>query len=142
MKTCKKGKWVALVLVVAMLLQVCPMMAFAQEEQEAQIVHEIIELREENVKQYQMSDGSKMAVIYQRPVHELVNGQWVDLTSNETTVDIANYNAGTVASLDLAPPEDAWLVGNLAGTNDNITGGIAPEYGECYSCLLYTSRCV
>lgn len=137
MKTCRKGKWVALVLVVAMLLQICPMMAFAQEEQEPQIVREIIELREENVKQYQMSDGTKMAVIYQRPVHEQVDGKWVDLASGETTVKVTNYDAGTVASLDLAPPEEAWLVGNLAGTNDNITGGIVPEYGECYTWVTF-----
>ena len=46
--------------------------------QDAKILFEEEELREETVKHFRLDDGSYIAVQYGTPVHYEDNGQWVD----------------------------------------------------------------
>ena len=45
------------------------------------ILYEDISLRKEYEKHFLMSDGSYQAVVYSQPVHELVDGTWVEIQS-------------------------------------------------------------
>lgn len=54
--------------------------AYREETQSAEILFEEESLREENVKQFRMDDGSYVAVQYDTPVHyKDENGQWQDI---------------------------------------------------------------
>lgn len=47
------------------------------------LTHEITSLREENVKHFQLSDGSYQAVVYGEPVHRLnSNGEWEEIDNS------------------------------------------------------------
>ena len=103
----RSGKFLALLLVIAMLLQLLPVTASAQEVAKAEhlfnsndadviglaedslqtsaddlknakILFEEEELREENVKHFRLDNGSYIAVQYGTPVHYEENGQWLD----------------------------------------------------------------
>ncbi len=50
-----------------------------QEETKAEIVNEIEERRESNVKHFRMSDGSVMAAVYPEAVHKMEDGRYVDI---------------------------------------------------------------
>lgn len=52
------------------------------EETQAVIVREDISLREEFTKHFEMSDGSYTATVYNEPVHQLVDGAWVEVDNS------------------------------------------------------------
>lgn len=59
----------------AMTLTLMPTTAFAQED--VQTSSEVVALREENVKHFDMGDGTYQAISYSHPVHEKdSNGNW------------------------------------------------------------------
>lgn len=73
-------------------------------------VTEVVALREENVKHYDMGDGTFQAIAYGHPVHELdENGQWQDidfslsLTQNSGVSTYANDAAGVAFSAAYTP---------------------------------------
>lgn len=80
---------------------------------EITIVEEDISLRGEYEKHFLMSDGSYQAVVYSSPVHELVDGIWVEIES-------ANPNARDSATTDT---EQSNIIDNYvlqgAGVQDN-----------------------
>lgn len=43
------------------------------------IVKEVVELRESNVKHFELEDGTYQAIVYGRDVHFMANGQWEDV---------------------------------------------------------------
>ncbi len=62
----------------------------AQPDMEPELVGELEDRREENVKQYLMSDGSIAAAVYGAPVHYQDNGLWEEIDnrlSEETAGD-------------------------------------------------------
>ena len=63
------------------------------EQTGVSVVSEDVSLRGEYEKHYLMSDGSYQAVVYSEPVHELVDGAWVEITST-------NQNARDSATTD------------------------------------------
>lgn len=54
------------------------------EETQATIVREDISLRDEFSKHFEMSDGSYTATVYNEPVHQLVDGAWVEIDNSLT----------------------------------------------------------
>ena len=97
------GKFLSLLLIVALLVQLLPASVFAQESnttdpdeidviglaeasgetpeealKNAKILFEEEELREENVKHFRLDNGSYIAVQYGNPVHYEEDGEWVD----------------------------------------------------------------
>ena len=48
-------------------------------ETETEIVNEIEERRETNVKHFRMSDGSVMAAVYPEAVHKMEDGHFVEI---------------------------------------------------------------
>ena len=56
-----------------------PLVTESAEEAQAVIVREDISLREEFTKHFEMSDGSYTATVYNEPVHQLVDGAWVEV---------------------------------------------------------------
>ena len=70
----------------------------APVDEEITVVEEDISLRGEYEKHYLMSDGSYQAVVYGSPVHELVDGVWVEIESTNqnargsVTTDNAKQN--------------------------------------------------
>lgn len=68
----------------------------AEESMPADISFEIEALREENIKQFRMNDGSYIAVQYATPVHyEDENGQWQDI---DNTLYFDSVNTAKVYS--------------------------------------------
>lgn len=65
------------------------------EGTQAVIVCEDVTLRDEFVKHFQMSDGSYTATVYNEPVHQLVDGAWVEvdntLTLSTSAKGVAKY---------------------------------------------------
>lgn len=55
------------------------LLAESTQETPAVIVREDVSLRDEFVKHFEMSDGSYTATIYNEPVHQLVDGAWVEV---------------------------------------------------------------
>ena len=50
-----------------------------EESASIEIIRELENGREENVKRFEMSNGTVMAAQYESPVHYLDNGQWMDI---------------------------------------------------------------
>lgn len=68
----------------------------AEESMPADISFEVEALREENIKQFRMNDGSYIAVQYATPVHyEDENGQWQDI---DNTLYFDSVNTAKVYS--------------------------------------------
>ena len=68
----------------------------AEESMPADISFEVGALREENIKQFRMNDGSYIAVQYATPVHyEDENGQWQDI---DNTLYFDSVNTAKVYS--------------------------------------------
>ena len=113
----KFGRILSLVLVVAMLVQLLPASAFAQEIQQVQeeesflqgtadtfenavgnanpedILYEVEEYREEAQKHFRMKDGNFVAVQYDVPVHyESSNGEFVEI---DNTLNAVTSQDGT-----------------------------------------------
>ena len=120
-------KLFAFVMALLMLLVSLPMAAFAgaiststdgtsvnaeNEEsyypQELEVVLEYEDLRQENVKQFLLSDGTSRAVVYSEPVHYLNDdGKWIDIdnslslsgneyeTNNKTQIKFANKSGSS-----------------------------------------------
>lgn len=83
----------SMILVVAMLIGIIPFSASAHNSQltsnaasDSRSTEEIIEveeLREENVKHFQMPDGSYRAVVYNAPVHRRdMQGEWQNIDNH------------------------------------------------------------
>lgn len=94
-------------LVLAMMIQLMPLQVFAVSDDpiiataedgtpleivndgrsdEATIVGEVMEARDEYEKHFRLSDGSFIAASYDTPVHYLDDGQWVDIDNTLTAV--------------------------------------------------------
>ncbi len=58
-----------------------------RSSEEAEIIEECTELREENLKQFRMSDGTIQAAYYSEPVHFEQNGEWIDYDNTLTETD-------------------------------------------------------
>lgn len=61
-----------------------PMVTESTEESQAVIVREDVSLREEFTKHFEMSDGSYIATVYNEPVHQLVDGTWIEVDNSLT----------------------------------------------------------
>ncbi|HBI04672.1 MAG TPA: hypothetical protein DDY49_11660, partial [Paenibacillaceae bacterium] len=96
------SKYISILLVATMFLQITPIPALAMEAQkgpfapeiavdnkptEAQIIGELENKREKNVKHFLKEDHTYEAVLYPLPVHYQEDGQWkeIDNTLVETT---------------------------------------------------------
>lgn len=101
MKTWRLTRFLSIVLVLAMLLQMLPVQSFATTDSESfaaeavtdqpdvSVLGEVEELREEDTKHFRLSDGSFIAVSYGIPVHyEDEDGSWQDI-DNSLTMDSA-----------------------------------------------------
>ena len=66
-------------------------------------LEEIVDMREENVKHFRLSDGSYQAVVYSEAVHRRsANGKWVDIDnrlSEVTTTTGTRYSTADGLSL-------------------------------------------
>ncbi len=60
-----------------------------KKNQEAEIVRELEEKREENTKYFLKDDGTYEAILYEEPIHYLKNGKWIDI--NNSLHDKGNY---------------------------------------------------
>lgn len=113
MKISRWTRILAIVLVIAMSIQMLPIQAFAVndsgsitfQEYESQpvaedpysltVLGEVESLREEDTKHFRLSDGSFVAVAYGMPVHyEDENGKWQDI---DNTL-VARSNSFTTAN--------------------------------------------
>ena len=97
MKTWRFTRLLSVILVLAMLIQMLPVQAFAETastsaaadmaegQAEVTVLGEVEELREEDTKHFRLSDGSFVAVSYGLPVHyEDENGKWQDIDNSLT----------------------------------------------------------
>lgn len=92
MKRCMKSKsLLALLLCVVLIFGMMPVTAGAEND----VSTEVVSLREENIKHFDMGDGTYQAVVYSHPVHELDSkGVWQDIDfglSLDRTEKIATY---------------------------------------------------
>lgn len=69
---------------------------FMESSEEPEIVREIVEKREANIKHFEQSDGSTVAVLYSEPVHYMKNGYWRDI--NNTLIE--NEEEKTIVNKD------------------------------------------
>ena len=65
----KSYRWLAVVLAISVLFSCLPMSVFSLEISNNDVIVEDESQREENVKHFQMPDGSYTAVVYTKPVH-------------------------------------------------------------------------
>lgn len=81
---------------------------------EATMVHEIEARREENVKHFQLPDGSVEAVVYNRPVHRKdASGVWQNIDNRLSSVNLQAYatdDLRTVFSKHFTPNEPIFLL--------------------------------
>ena len=129
MHKCTHLKGFSIFLALVMLLQMLPMPVFASEEalsaalsapeegapvdaKDVQIVQELTDQRTENTKQYLMSDGLRMAVVYPEAVHYEKDGQWVDI--DNTLVSSGGRYRNTAGGWNVSLP------GQLS-SNDEVT---------------------
>lgn len=94
MKTWRSTRFLAMILVIAMLIQMLPVQALATEQEQTSqeapavtsdvsVLGEVEELREEDTKHFRLSDGSYIAVSYGVPVHHQGSeGQWMDIDNS------------------------------------------------------------
>ena len=99
----KKGiKTVALILTLAMLISVLPVVPLAESvtpqindlttDEPPHIIKELTELRKQNEKHFELSDGTRMAAIYEDAVHyENENGAFEDIDNTLKNADTENY---------------------------------------------------
>ncbi|MBQ8868630.1 MAG: carbohydrate binding domain-containing protein, partial [Oscillospiraceae bacterium] len=96
------------------------------------ILFEDPSLREENKKEYRMSDGSYKAIVYPQPIHYQENGQWQDIDNTLTLDESAGgyTNAASDFSVTFAKKssskklveiktDDYKLSWGFVGSNDN-----------------------
>ena len=117
------SRFLVMTLVVALLIQMLPIQAFANQEQKSEtaeqvnssmptmIVEEEIALRGETEKHFRLSDGSYLAVMYGMPVHyQDTDGSWQDIDNsplmitnadNSTSYQISNADKFTCFSSEL-----------------------------------------
>lgn len=100
------------------------------EENSAVIVQEDISLRNEFTKHFVMSDGSYTATVYNEPVHQLVDGAWVEVDNTLTLSTSAEGVAKYQTVNGLADVSFAQTFGNELVTMEqdehSITWGVAP----------------
>lgn len=106
-----------------------PNPAFALEEAKAST--EVVALREENVKHFDMGDGTYQAISYSHPVHEKdSNGNWQDIDFGMTrkqTRGVATYtNAASGTAFAATYTQNAPLV-TLSGEGTSIAMTLAPS---------------
>jgi RHS repeat-associated protein len=101
MNVTKFCKNVARLLVITLLVTMAPINAIkvsatdeedsitTKSTEDAKIVRELEEKREESTKYFLKDDGTYEAVLYEDPVHYLNNGQWVDI--DNSLEDKGNY---------------------------------------------------
>ena len=129
----RKRNFMALFLVVTMLAGQLPAQALATkvpipeelpagvvtpvtetQEREVSVVGEDESRREENVKHFILSDGSRRAVLYSEPVHYEENGKWKDIDNtlqyNETSGTYENKANAFTARFDENPESDKLLM--------------------------------
>lgn len=106
---------------------------------EATVVSECVDLREESVKHFLLSDGTVRAVQYDVPVHYWENGTWVDydnrLTSSNTRLGTRQWttacsDAGvtfpeTLGSDDITLEKDGYAIGWRYVGSQNSTGTVS-----------------
>lgn len=99
------------------------------EGTQAVIVCEDVTLRDEFVKHFQMSDGSYTATVYNEPVHQLVDGAWVEVDNTLTLSTSAKGVAKYQTVNGLADVSFAQNFGNELVTMEqdehSITWGVA-----------------
>lgn len=114
-KSSRMKKILAFVVMVAVLFTSLPIYAFAtfinadnndiiSEEitDEVVVLEEDISLREENTKQFILSDGTKKAVSYSQPVHyKDENGEWIDI-NNALTLSSNEYETNNKSQIKFA----------------------------------------
>lgn len=122
-------KLIAFVLCLAIGMTLMPTAVFAQEE--AQTSTEVVALREENVKHFDMGDGTYQAISYSHPIHEKDNnGNWQDIDFGMTrkqTRGVATYtNAASGTTFAATYTQNAPLV-TLTGEGTSISMTLAPS---------------
>jgi YD repeat-containing protein len=87
-------RWISRLLVITLLVTMAPINAIkvsatdeedsitTKSTEDAKIVRELEEKREESTKYFLKDDGTYEAVLYEDPVHYLNNGQWVDIDNS------------------------------------------------------------
>lgn len=102
----KFKRLIAVFLIILTFISVLPVTALTIDNEESttsesetteQIVYELEELREENVKHFRFPDGSNRAVVYSTPVHRKDGeGKWKDI--DNTLADKTGNSMGYVTS--------------------------------------------
>lgn len=95
-----------------------------QEEKEAEIVNEIEERREENVKHFRMSDGSVMAAVYPEAVHKEENGKFVDIDNTLVEDGDSYQNANGIMDIRFSKKPKQNKMVQLRLENYEISFGI------------------
>ncbi len=117
---------ISFILIIALLLQVCPVISFAetlstsviefddasaiidsQSEPAVYILGEIESKREKNIKYFRQSDGTIYAAVYNDPVHFEQNGTMVEIDNTlvSTQIDSKNYFRNRTNDVMFTVPE-------------------------------------
>ncbi len=73
-----------------------------EENSEPEIISEITEKREENIKHFKLSDGSFVVAQYNSPVHyQDDNGEWIDIDNTVTEIDATTEQTALFGTEDL-----------------------------------------
>ncbi|MCF0137678.1 MAG: RHS repeat protein, partial [Oscillospiraceae bacterium] len=120
MKSTRFKQFICVLLIVVFVVQLIPVYALPVDEEEdnnaydseekiiisdneyATIVGEIEELRDESVKQFRLSDGSYVAMEFDKPVHyRQADGKWVDIDNTLKPDNFDGKSLYTSASGDI-----------------------------------------
>lgn len=116
----------------------------AAGETPAVIVQEDIALRDEFVKHFQMSDGSYTATVYNEPVHQLVDGAWVEVDNSlqlsTSAKGVAQYKTvGGLTDVSFAQSFGNELV-TMEQDNYSITWGVEATVDHLETAAIASAR--
>ncbi len=111
----------ALMLCVVLIFGMMPITAGAEDE----VSTEVVSLREENIKHFDMGDGTYQAVVYSHPVHELDSqGAWQDIDfglSLDRTNKVTTYTSKASGTAFAANYMENSTLMTLSGGEDSIS---------------------
>ena len=125
-------RMLATIMVLALMMQMVPLQILAAEEttsslktssartEDVQVVEEITEKRTEYTKQFRLSNGLHMAVVYPDAVHYEKNGQWKEIDNTLTTKDDGSYS-NTAGIWDVQFPRQLSSQNSIVITKDGYT---------------------
>ena len=90
---------------------------------EAYVVEEIVESRSEYIKEFQLSNGMRLAAVYSEPVHYDVDGEWdeIDNTLQLDSTRSTNTYVNTAGEWQVSFPQSLTTDNGVTISKDGFT---------------------